>query len=95
MSTKAKTTRITNRTLKTAKRALDSWIEKHNNGEFILETSVLDQFQTASGVICCEMSRQHPARKKKTTLKVEVVSGEEAQEFRRQQIAKQKQVVLD
>tara|TARA_B100001113_G_scaffold186249_1_gene152615 strand:- start:427 stop:723 length:297 start_codon:yes stop_codon:yes gene_type:complete len=86
-----KTTKITNRTLKTAKRALDSWVDKHNNGEFILEKSVLESFATASGVISCEMSRQHPVRKRKSTLKVEIVNGDEAQEFRRSQLAQQKQ----
>ena len=90
MPSKPKTTRITNRTLKTAKRALDSWTEKHDNGEFVLEPSVYDSFATASGVIRCEMSKQHPVKKRKATLKVEIISGEEQQEWRRQEIAQEK-----
>tara|TARA_B100000902_G_scaffold270808_1_gene256698 strand:- start:841 stop:1128 length:288 start_codon:yes stop_codon:yes gene_type:complete len=92
MARPAKTTRISNRTLCTARRALDSWTEKHDNGEFILEPSVYESFATACGVIRCEMSKQHPVKKKKTTLKVEIVNGDEAQEFRRSELAKQKQV---
>ena len=86
-----KTTKISNRTLCIARRALESWTEKHDNGEFILEPSVYQSFATASGVIRCEMSKQHPVKKKKTTLKVEIISGEEQQEWRRQELAQQKQ----
>jgi len=88
---KPKTTRISNKTLSTARRALESWTEKHDNGEFVLEASVYQSFATASGVIRCEMSKQHPVKKKKTTLKVEIINGDEAQEFRRSQLAQQKQ----
>tara|TARA_R100001082_G_scaffold36781_1_gene19372 strand:- start:480 stop:767 length:288 start_codon:yes stop_codon:yes gene_type:complete len=90
MPSKPKTTRITNRTLQTARRALDCWTEKHDNGEFVLEPSVYESFTTASGVIRCEMSKQHPTKKKKATLKVEIIQGEERQEWRRQELANEK-----
>ena len=95
MPSKPKTTKVSNRTLNTARRALDSWTEKHDNGEFILEPSVYDSFATASGVIRCEISKQHPVKKKKATLKVEIVSGEERQECRRQEIANEKKYKLN
>ena len=92
MSRPAKTTKISNTTLNTAKKALDSWTDKHDNGEFVLEPPVYESFSKASGVIRCEMSKQHPVKKKRTTLKVEIINGDEAQEFRRSQLAQEKQV---
>ena len=95
MPSKPKTTRISNRTLQTARRALDCWTEKHDNGEFVLESSVYEGFKTASGVIRGEMCKQHPSKKKKATLKVEIIQGEEQQEFRRQQLANEKRSYVD
>ena len=95
MPSKPKTTRISNRTLQTARRALECWTEKHDNGEFILEPSVYESFTTASGVIRCEMSKQHPIKKKKSTLKVEIIQGEEKQEWRRQELANEKRAYVD
>jgi hypothetical protein len=89
MAAKPKTTSVSNRTLLTARRALDAWTEKHDNGEFVLEPSVYEGFKTSSGVIRGEMCKQHPVRKKKTTLKVEIIQGEEKQEWRRQELVNQ------
>ena len=95
MPAKPKTTRISNRTLQIARRALECWTEKHDNGEFKLEASVYESFTTASGVIRCEMSKQHPTKKKRATLKVEIIQGEEQQEFRRQELANEKRSYVD
>tara|TARA_B100001996_G_C18176031_1_gene406343 strand:+ start:226 stop:510 length:285 start_codon:yes stop_codon:yes gene_type:complete len=87
MSRPSKTVRISQTTLKTCTKALNSWTTKHENGEFVLEDGTYEAFKKASGVISCEIARQIPTRKRNKTINVRIINDQEAQAVRRQEVA--------